>query len=291
MQNKLMDRADIGRAAQAAAMLEALAPKPGNVNRCFDFADTTLDDFLISAIMIGRSMEEARHSSVGVTVKRAVQATRTMIAQNTNLGIILLFAPLAKAYGPGELRSELARVLEALSVDDAREVYEAIRQAAPGGIGQTPEYDVAGDVDITLLESMKLAQGWDTVASEYATGYRITFDLGEPTLKSFLDEGFLFSDAVVQTYLTILARVPDTLIARKKGLAQAKEVSRRARDVLSAGAVCSAKGRQALQKFDERLRAEGNKLNPGTTADLTAAAIFTLFLQNGLEIWFKARLT
>lgn len=291
MQNKLMDRADVGRAAQAAAMLEALAPKPGNVNPSFDFADTTLDDFLISAIMIGGSMEKARHNPVGVTVRQAVMATKRMTRQNTNLGIILLFAPLAKAYGPGELRKNLKRVLEALSVDDAREAYEAIRQAAPGGLGEAPEYDVAGDVDITLLESMKLAQNWDSVASEYATGYSITFDLGEPTLKSFLDEGFLFSDAVVQTYLSILAKVPDTLIARKKGLAQAKEVSFKARDVLSQGMVCSVEGRQALQKFDQYLRSEGNKLNPGTTADLTAAAIFTLFLQNGLEIWSRARLT
>lgn len=292
MQSKLLDRVDVGRAAQAAALLEVIAPKPGNVNRCFDFADTTLDDFLMSAVMIGRCMEEAHLNPPGVTIRRAVRATRRVVAQNTNLGIILLFTPLAAAYGRGELRRSVGRVLEALTIDDARDAYKAIRQASPGGLGQTPEYDVAGDhVNITLLESMKLARDWDTVAREYATGYSITFDLGRPSLESFLKEGSAFSEAVVQTYLTILAKVPDTLIARKKGMQEAEDVSRRALDVLNAGAMRSAEGREALRKFDRHLRSEGNKLNPGTTADLTAAAIFTFLLQNGLEVWYKAKLT
>ncbi len=288
MQNKFLERADVGRAAQAASMLEVIAPKPGNVNRCFDFADTTLGDFLMSAVMIGRHMEEAHLNPVGVTIRRAVQATRRVVRQNTNLGMILLFTPLAGAYGRGELRRSVKRVLDSLTIDDARDAYRAIRQASPGGLGEAPDYDVAVDnVDITLLESMSLARERDTVAREYVTGFSITFDLGSPSLGSFLKEGYTFSEAVVQTYLTILAEVPDTLIARKNNMQVAQDVSRRALKVIRAGAMRSTEGKEALWKLDSYLRSEGNKLNPGTTADLTAAAIFTYLLQNGLEVWQK----
>jgi triphosphoribosyl-dephospho-CoA synthase len=291
MENKALNRVDVGRAAQAACLLEVISPKPGNVNRSFDFSDTTLADFMMSAVMIGRCMEEAQLNPVGETVKRAVQDTRRMVPRNTNLGIILLFTPLAKAYGEGELRQSVQRVLESLTIEDAQEVYGAIRMASPGGLGKAPTYDVTDNVDITLLESMSLARERDAIAREYVTDFAITFELGWPSLESFLKEGYDFSAAVVQTYLTILAEVPDTLIARKKDMQEALDISRRAAEVLRAGGISSAGGREEIQKLDAYLRLDGNTLNPGTTADLTAAAIFVFLLQNDLDAWHKARMT
>lgn len=291
MENKFLSRADVGRAAQAACLLEVISPKPGNVNCSHDFADTTLGDFVMSAVMIGRCMEKAHLEPVGATIRGAVGATRRIVLRNTNLGIILLFTPLARAYGKGELRQSVKRVLEQLTANDAREAYRAIQEVSPGGLGEVSDYDVADNVDITLLESMNLARERDAVAREYATGFSITFDLGWPVLESFISEGLDIIEAVVQTYLTILAGVPDTLIARKKGMKAALDVSRRASKVLGAGAIRTDEGREMLQLLDGYLRSEGNRLNPGTTADLTAAAIFVYLLHNGLEAWHRARLT
>jgi triphosphoribosyl-dephospho-CoA synthase len=134
-----LNRIDVGRAAQAACVLEAISAKPGNVNRLFDFADTTLADFLLSAVMIGHCMETADRNSVGETVFTAVQATKRIVTRNTNLGIILLLAPMAKAYGSGDLRTAIRRVLESLTVRDAVLVSRAIRLAGPGGLGRVEE--------------------------------------------------------------------------------------------------------------------------------------------------------
>jgi triphosphoribosyl-dephospho-CoA synthase len=290
VKNMSISRVDVGRAAQAACLLEASSPKPGNVNRYFDFSDTTLEDFMMSAVMIGRAMQRAHLTSVGKTVQQTVRDTRSMVPRNTNLGIILLFAPLAKAvHEAGDLRSSIQNVLGALTVEDARDVYRAIRLAAPGGLGKVSVYDVEDHVDITLLESMNLAQDRDAVAKEYVTNFAITFELACPSLETFLKEGYDFPAAVVQLYLTILAEVPDTLIARKRGFQVALGVSHRAAMVLKAGGISSPAGREELKKFDGTLRSQENTLNPGTTADLTAAAIFTYLLQNGLNIWHKVR--
>jgi len=278
-----LNRVDIGRAAQVACVLEALSAKPGNVNRLFDFADTTLTDFLLSAVMIGRCMETADRKPVGTTVLSAVQATRRLVRSNTNLGTILLLAPLAKACGAGDLRTAVREVLQSLTVADAVLVSKAIRLAGPGGLGRVATQDVASDPDVTLLELMSLARERDAVAREYATAYAITFELAYPALSRHLKQEGDFSSAIVQTYLTILAEIPDTLIARKKNFKDAEVVSRLAAEVLRAGGTASDCGREEIRKFDAFLRSEGNSLNPGTTADLIAAAIFTFFLQHGLD--------
>ncbi len=288
MQSRL-NRIDVGRAAQAACILEAVSAKPGNVNCHFDFAGTTLADFLLSAVMIGRCMEKADRNPVGRTVLSAVQATRRVVTSNTNLGIILLFAPLAKAHAGGDFRAAIRGVLESLTVADAVLVSRAIRLAVPGGLGKVAAQDVARDPDITLLELMSLARARDSVAREYASGYAITMELAYPALDRHLKQDGNFSSAIVQAYLTVLAEIPDTLIARKKGLKDAQAVSCMAAKVLRAGGMASDCGREQIREFDAFLRSEGNSLNPGTTADLIAAAIFTYFLQQGLDAGRKLR--
>ncbi len=134
--------------------------------------------------------------------------------------MILLFAPLVKAClaasSFGNVRQNLSAILNSLSIEDARLAYAAIRLARPGGLGSVSEADVAEEPSITLLQAMTLAQYRDSIASEYATGFSITFDIGLPALKRALPEAADFSHAVIQAYLTILSRIPDTLIAEKE---------------------------------------------------------------------------
>jgi triphosphoribosyl-dephospho-CoA synthase len=157
--------------------------------------------------------------------------------------------------------------------------------AAPGGLGDSDVHDVhAAEVKVTLQEAMRAAQGRDAVAREYVTDFDITFGTGYAALRCFLEEGHRFADAVVQTALTILAQVPDTLIVRKEGLATARAVSRQAAQVLEAGGAFSRQGRQALEAFDRSVRDEEHRLNPGTTADLATASIFVLLIEgDGLK--------
>jgi triphosphoribosyl-dephospho-CoA synthase len=176
------------------------------------------------------------------------------------------------------------RVLEEAGVDDARAVYAAIRLAAPGGLGRVEVEDVAGEPASPLIEVMRLAAGRDGVAREYATSFETTFGVGAPALARARGEGLSWDDAGVETFLALLAASPDTHVVRRGGAALAAEVSERAGAVLAAGGVRTSAGRRALAEMDRALRDWGegsNRANPGTTADLTAAAIFVVLLDGG----------
>jgi triphosphoribosyl-dephospho-CoA synthase len=169
--------------------------------------------------------------------------------------------------------------LHSLTVADAAAAYAAIRLAFPGGLDERVEkHDIRDEPQVTLLEAMAEAAGRDSIASEYVTGYAITFERGLPALEGALEKGLATGAAVVQTHLELLAAVPDTLIARKQGRGVAEAVSRGAATVLAAGGMHSDDGRQAIAAFDADLRDPANSLNPGTTADLTAATLFAALL-------------
>jgi len=268
----------LAQLAQMACALEACAPKPGNVNRCNDFADTPLEDFLVSAIAVGPAFEHAGRAGVGEIVLDAVKKTRRCVKTNTNLGMILLLAPLVKACcrvtDAKDIRSNLSRILSSLTMEDARLAFAAIRHSHPGGMGKVLQSDVADEPSITLLQAMGLAQDRDAIAREYVSDYAITFETGLPAMKNALAQSGKFSDAIVQTYLTILHSVPDTLIARKKGAEAARMASQLAASVLAKGGMYTREGRAAAAEMDRALRDDKHTLNPGTTADLTTAVIF-----------------
>jgi len=278
---------EIAWAAQLACLFEASVEKPGNVSPRVSFADARFEDFATSAVAIGPALRDAGQASVGETIARAAADTRRLVATNTNLGMILLLAPLAHAalrpQGRDGLRGSLTRVLDDLTVEDARLAYAAIRGASPAGMGTVARHDLGdGEVTVTLREAMDAARCRDSIAREYVTDFEITFTLGAPTLDRWWRDGATFSDAVLAAFLTILSEVPDTLIARKNGAAAAEEVSRLATRVLAAGGRATQTGRARLTAMRRRLRADAHALNPGTTADLVAAALFVVLTEGGL---------
>lgn len=298
-------------AAQLACLLEVSADKPGNVTRYRDFADTKFEDFLISAVAIAPAFRQAHRLGVGEMILQAIQNTQKLVSSNTNLGIVLLFAPLAKAFlawteasppanlilnkskrtwsesKDSGLRGHLAHILSLLSVEDARLAYRAIQLAGAGGLGKVEEEDISGEVTVSLRQAMELAQERDSIAREYCTDFKITFTLGYPALIDFLAKGMTIGKAIAQTYLTILARVPDTLIARRRGWDVAREVSRRAQLVLSLGGLFSEEGRAETGRLDLFLRGEENSLNPGTTADLATSSLFLALLVEGHRLFIR----
>lgn len=282
---------EIAQAAQLACLLEASAPKPGNVAPGRRFTDIGYEHFLASAVAIGEPLAGVAERPLGETVRLAVEATARWAPSNTNLGIVLLLAPLSLAAvragserGPSGVRARLGDVLRATTVSDARDVFAAIRMAQPGGLGHAPEQDVGGDPTVTLLEAMRLAADRDGIAREYATDFSTVFGVGAPALRAARAAGLGWDEAVVETFLTLLATDPDTHIARRCGAEVAADVSRKARAVLGAGGVRSLEGRRALAEMDAGLRGPGNTFNPGTTADLTAASIFVVLLTSSLSL-------
>jgi triphosphoribosyl-dephospho-CoA synthase len=266
----------VAGAAQLACVLEASAEKPGNITPRHDFADTSYEDMLRSAIVLGPELGRAAERSVGATVLAAVRATQRVAGANTNLGIALLLAPLARAalLGGGPLRERSEQVLAALTLDDARAAYAAIRNAGAGGLDEPVEHDVRDEPTLALRDAMAAAAERDSVAAEYASGFALTFELGLPALTRALDAGAGPRAATVELFLALLAAVPDTLIARKRGREAAEQVS--------AGAARVLAGQETVEAFDASLREEGNALNPGTTADLVTAVLFVALLEGRL---------
>jgi triphosphoribosyl-dephospho-CoA synthase len=263
----------VAAAAQLACVLEASAEKPGNITPRHDFADTSYEDMLRSAIVLGPELGRAAERGVGETILAGVRATRRVAGANTNLGIALLLAPLARA---ALLGRPVEDVLDALTVDDAGATYAAIREAGAGGLGEPVEHDVREHPTIGLREAMAAAADRDSVAAEYATGYAITFERGLPALARALGDGLTPRAAILELYLDLLAAIPDTLIARKRGRPAAERVSEDAARVLATDRVHRA---IALAALDATLRREGNALNPGTTADLVTAVLFMALLE------------
>jgi triphosphoribosyl-dephospho-CoA synthase len=281
----------IALAAEIACLLEVSAPKPGNVTRFADFSDTRYIDFLASAAVIGTVLRKVARATTGSLILEVVQETARAVGRNTNLGIALLFAPLAKAAllgGRRSLRTRVHAVLASLTPRDGQKVYEAIRLASPGGLGGAEEFDVRTTRGkVPLLPAMRLAMDRDSIAREYTTNFEITFTIGSPALERSMTASGDAEASIVQTYLTLLSRLPDSLIARKCGDREAKRVSQQAGAILADGGAFTQEGRRKLARWDRALRKGDNRLNPGTTADLTAAALFAVMLQEGVEFVLK----
>jgi len=271
-----------------ACELDVAVRKPGNVSRLS--AGHGMDAALFSAsarASVGPLFRaDAR---VGDRIEAAVAATWDVAGCNTNLGIVLLCAPIARAVElhpeadePATLRSAVEGVLADLDVDDARAAYRAIALARPGGLGSAPAEDVHSVPSIDLRAAMALAAERDRIARQYRDGCAELFELGLPPLAAASSSlstarrgpvAAVVTDAVQQVYLAFLASRPDSHIVRKHGAALAHSVMRSAqtwRARALAGARLDADPDFAA--WDLELKAAG--LNPGTSADFTVAALF-----------------
>lgn len=209
---------------------------------------------------------------------------------NTLLGTVILLSPMAVAAGMTAndkdinlslLRKNLKLIVESTTPQDAVDVYKAIDIANPSGLGKAPDLDATDPASkkriiqeqISLYSVFKIAEKYDTICSEYVNNFRVTFDLAHPSLVVNLKKTSDPSTAVTQTFLEVLAQVPDTFIARKAGSGKATEISLKAKEIVELGGVFTHAGKRALDNFDRDLRKQSNLLNPGTTADLVAAAL------------------
>lgn len=273
---------DTRTAIELACLLEATARKPGNVHRFRDFADLTYFDFLASAIAIGPSLANARQVGIGQAVFDAVTATRQLVRTNSNLGIILLLAPLALA-DEGLSSRAIQLALDGMTIDDSKHVFAAIRLANPGGLGTSNEQDVADEPTLTLRAIMTFARARDSIARQYADGYADIFKIGAPALGAALDNGWSLEEAIVACHLQCMAELPDTLIARKRGQEEADLSATMARSTIDViqQQTTGWIDHPSVRQLDDWLTEVGHQRNPGASADLTTASIYVA-LRTGL---------
>jgi triphosphoribosyl-dephospho-CoA synthase len=296
----------ISKCLQLAILLEVSAEKPGNVSLTTAFEETTCQHFLASAVATGPSFQEAANRGTLVAENKLAicevglgQLIKTCASDvnewqkggNTILGTIMLFMPMAVAAGmtPAKkdhqmdfslLRRNIDLAVKSTTAWDSVRVYEAVGIANPSGLNDAPDFDVTDprskerliEENVELFEVFRIASAYDDVCAEWVNNYPVTFDLAYPYLTQQLKTKPL-NTAVVHTFLKILSERPDTFIARKLGKEKALKVSAEAEAVLKLGGLETAEGKVSLKRFDQELRSTQNKCNPGTTADLTAAAL------------------
>ncbi|OYT26841.1 MAG: hypothetical protein B6U97_02885 [Candidatus Altiarchaeales archaeon ex4484_96] len=296
--------------AVEASLLEVNTQKPGNITPNHDFTDTTYKDFILGCSALRPAIESAalrgyraaegeiRYSRIGLgeLMKKAVSDVKAShTGGNTHLGTIMLYIPLAASCGMclsqqvnlrDNLRINLKKCIKLSSVEDSIQLYEAILYSNMSGLGKRGELDVKSrdsiselrDKNISFHQLMRYSAETDYIARELASSLDIVFNTAIPLLQRIHAQLEDTNAAIIQMYLILLSRYPDSLISRKKGLGYAEQVSAKAKDVLDLGGVLTPDGREAIDEFDVYLRSEGNKLNPGTTADLVAASIYVLLL-------------
>jgi triphosphoribosyl-dephospho-CoA synthase len=274
-----------GKAATIACLLEVSAPKPGNVSPGADFNDVTYDDFRRSAILIGPILDRALRVGVGQTILDAVRATKKAVGTNTNLGTLLLLAPLAAVPDGVPMRAGIERVLANLTLDDTRHVYEAIRTSTAGGLGTVREADVADDPppNLHLVDAMKMAADIDLVARQYTNSFA---DVLSGTAE-WIAEGWHKwrpDQAIVHAHVRQLAAHGDSLIVRKCGQPTSDEARRRASLVLAAGFPGEKAYQSAISELDRWLKGDGHRRNPGTSADFIAAGLFVCLRDARIEL-------
>jgi triphosphoribosyl-dephospho-CoA synthase len=296
----------ISKCLELAILLEVSAEKPGNVNFTSGFEGTRCEHFLASAVAAGPSFQEAAYrgasvaeNKLGISEVGLGQLIKTCAADvnawqkggNTILGTIMLFMPVAVAAGmtPSKenylldfslLRKNIDLAVKSTTALDSVHLYEAVDIANPSGLNDAPDLDVTDPrskerlikENVSLFEVFKIASAYDDICFEWVHNYPVIFDLAYPYLMEQLKSKPL-NTAVVHTFLKILSERPDTFIARKMGKDKAQEISAEAKASLDLGGLQTAKGKKSLQQLDKKLRLSQNKCNPGTTADLTAAAL------------------
>jgi triphosphoribosyl-dephospho-CoA synthase len=278
----------MGELVTASCLLEASAPKAGNVHPEASFEDMNYEDFRRSARVTGDVFRRADLESCGNLVLASVQATRDEVGKNTNLGIILLLSPMVIATRRLELAPastlrdrwlpSLQATLDSLTLDDCDQVYRAIALAKPGGLGRVEQMDVQQSPPSDLMAAMRVATAWDDVAKQYTTCYADVLKLSDRI--DFYRHSKLLGwfDSLSRVHVERLASHGDTLVARKTDNRTLEEVMRLANQALAASDDPRTRRPQWL-RLDDFLRADGHRRNPGTTADLLAAAAFVSLLR------------
>lgn len=275
--------------AQLALLFEvAGTPKPGNVDRRRDLADLRFELFLAGTIGARAGLEHAAAGeSIGSSFERAIGGMASLTDQNTQFGSLLLLVPLVAAARDGLDRESVEGVVSSTTVEDAVAFYRAFEHVAVAvdePPSDAPELDVRRgaaaipalrDRDLDLQSVLELGAPGDDVAREWVTGFERSFEAAHR-----LDGAAgPLSDRTASVFLSLLADRPDTLVSTRHGESVAETVRQRAHALVERNAL--ERDREAVERFASDL--VDREINPGTTADLTAAGLFIRLESGPLE--------
>lgn len=272
----------LAAAYKNACMAELQALKPGNVHVFADGHGMTIYDFIKSADVSASSIAQA-DLTVGQRIFCAVEATQQAVGMNTNLGLVLLCAPLIQAAlhrnGAQNFQQSLSNTLSQLTIDDAILAGQAIVLANPAGLGSANENDVNQTSTVTLLEMMRSAQSRDHIAWQYANDFSDVLEFGLMRYTEAMAKWQNQAWATTALYLGFMANQLDSHIIRKYGKTLASAVMIEAKEIeASYWATDNPKlVQQKLLDWDASLKIR--KINPGTSADLTVACLLAAYLQ------------
>ena len=275
---------DIAALVHDCFLADVNALKPGNVGRHGGGHGMDCADFIRSADVATPILCDHRRG-LGERVLAAVQATQAAVQCNTNLGLILLLAPIIRVFerhgSSADFRCRVTTTLHNLGSAESRRIFTAIRLANPGGLGKAERYDVNSLPDIGVRTAMDAAKDRDLIARQYANGYREVADLGVKCLQKHYRKWHSVEWAVVSCYLMLLGSFPDSHICRKHGSRSAQEVRNKAIPLFKQFVSYDnpEDAREVLLIFDRELKESG--LNPGACADLTVASLLLYRLGNG----------
>ena len=249
--------------------------KPGNVNLLSPHKDTKAQDYLDSATLSSKESFNQNHS-LGKRILESVKVTRSQVNVNTNLGIILLCAPVIQSYidfNALDLRDCIKKTLSATSVKDTHDLCAAINISSPGGLGDSDMYDTVSYPNISIKQIMDYSKEYDRISYQYSHNFTDIFDFIIPKLE-FLNQRYESLDISLSLlFIEILAKIPDSHISRKFGDKIAKKTSNNAYDLLK---ILNREYdpdylAKALNNLDYEYKKKG--INPGTTADLLVASL------------------
>ena len=274
--NPRFQRLSPGHSAALACQLEAAVPKPGNVHRGADFKDASFYDFIVSGQLLGNAIDQSPDTSLGEMVFLIVERTKFQVRLNTNLGIALLLAPLAICARRSQpLNTEsIHELLASSDQSDCIAIYRAIQLANPGGLGTEKAFDVNETPPSHILKAMDLARDRDLIARQYVLDFRDVFEFVAPRIVALQQEHQSLSRSIIQTHVELIAIFSDSLITRKCGseiAGRAQQLAQLAMDSLPYG---WEEFENAVGEMDFWMRSDGNRRNPGATADLIAAGLF-----------------
>jgi triphosphoribosyl-dephospho-CoA synthase len=249
--------------------------KPGNVNINSPHHDTTASDYLISSINSGSELFHEEYS-LGDRILKAVIATRDETLTNTNLGIIMLCAPIIHAlvkYKGSDLREAIIKTIDDATPDDTVKICKAINISSPGGLGDASEYDTKSLPNVKLREIMSYSAGYDRISYQYHNNFKDILDFILPNLDKNMDKYESTDISISITFLEILSKIPDSHISRKLGEEIAKKTSNHVNDLLKIQDKDCSEDYLVKQLSDLDYEYKKKGINPGTTADLLVASL------------------
>jgi triphosphoribosyl-dephospho-CoA synthase len=278
-----MNHLQLADAYKAACMAELQALKPGNVHVFADGHGMTVQDFILSAEAASVVIAQP-DLSLGQRILQSVQATHDAVKMNTNLGMILLCAPMLQAAlkcnihaGHATLddfKQSLKAVLNSTTIEDADDAFAAIRLANPAGLGQVAQHDVNQAAACTLLQAMQVAAARDLIALQYCNNFADVLDVGLSCYQAAMQRWQNPAWAATAVHLHFMANFLDSHIVRKynETIAKMVQAEAAAHELEFLKAYNPKNYQMPLLRFDAELKKRG--LNPGTSADMTVATLF-----------------